>query len=190
MSHSIGGEKRKRAEGRGEVDAMVEGMAARDGGAASVLGSAMRIRKYAVYLVECGYNPDNMEAFPCVNGYGNSKAAVTTACALLPAVIGEEDEDPGLHQGIQGSALLLVGRSSTHPEEDEPAADFASWDENVDEPMVMHTDGHARSGPRFQERCRKVDCRRSIPPASQGVKSEAFHQEVAGGTAEWNPGYG
>ena len=87
---------------------MVQGMAAQDGGAASVLSNAMRMRKYAVHLVDCGYSPDNMEALRVSQRYGNSKAEVATACVLLPVVVGWKKMRT-LAYIIKGQALPLVG---------------------------------------------------------------------------------
>ena len=85
--------------------------AVQDGGAASVLGSRHRVRRYLHHLMSLGYDLDTVETFRCRKGfrYGNSETEVTDMCLLLPIVVGGRRRKV-LTYVVGGTAPLLFGR--------------------------------------------------------------------------------
>eukprot|EP00439_Symbiodinium_sp_Y106_P070101 s3238_g12.t1 len=82
-----------------------------DGGAASVLGSMLHVRRYLRSLLELGYNLDEIGVFQCKKRfrYGNSETEATRLCLLLPAVPGGRKMKI-LAYVVKGSCPLLFGR--------------------------------------------------------------------------------
>ena len=87
------------------------GTAVQDGGASSVLGSRKAVRKYLLYLLECGYDLTRMRSYLCRKGFrfGNSATERTHMCVLLPMVVAGRKVEV-LTYVIQGGAPLLFGR--------------------------------------------------------------------------------
>ena len=85
--------------------------AVQDGGAASVLGSAKQIRKYLRYLLERGFDLNQIKVFNCIKtfSYGNSQKETTNRCLYLPTFFGGKRIDV-LTYVIKGEAPLLFGR--------------------------------------------------------------------------------
>ena len=85
--------------------------AVQDGGAATVLGSACQIRKYLWFLLEQGFNINDIPMLCCAKGfkYGNSMKETTNKCIVLPVFL-SNSRIGVLTYVIQGTAPILVGR--------------------------------------------------------------------------------
>ena len=86
-------------------------VAVQDGGAASVLGSRLYIKRYLRHLLEHGYDLNEVEIHPCRKSfrYGNSATEETNLCVMLPTVIGGRKRKI-LTYVIAGSCPILFGR--------------------------------------------------------------------------------
>ena len=93
-------------------DLQGDDLAVQDGGAASVLGSYVYIKKYLTHLVNMGVNIGvEVEVFECNKGfrYGNSQKEVTDRCVLVPTYIGGAKRKVLIYV-IGGDTRILVGR--------------------------------------------------------------------------------
>lgn len=87
-------------------------LAIQDGGAASVLGSYVYIKKYLTHLTNMGVNIGvEVEVYECNKGfrYGNSQKEVTNRCVLVPTYIGGTKRKVLIYV-IGGDTRILVGR--------------------------------------------------------------------------------
>ena len=87
-------------------------LAIQDGGAASVLGSYVYIKKYLTHLTNMGVNIGvEVEVYECNKGfrYGNSQKEVTNRCVLVPTYIGGAKRKVLIYV-IGGDTRILVGR--------------------------------------------------------------------------------
>ena len=85
--------------------------AVQDGGAASVLGSLLHVKRYLRHLLENGFPLDTLEVYACKKSfrYGNSATEATGLCVLLPVVMGGKKRQV-LTYIIGGSCPILFGR--------------------------------------------------------------------------------
>ena len=85
--------------------------AVQDGGAASVLGSAIAVRSYLRYLLERGVDITAIPCFTCTKNFrfGNSATGGSAQCLLLPMVL-EGRKLQIMTYVIEGNAPLLFGR--------------------------------------------------------------------------------
>ena len=94
-----------------EDDNVTCNRAVQDGGAASVLGSIVYVKRYLRYLLENGFDLNTLEVYRCKKAfrYGNSATESTGVCVLLPVVMGGRKLKV-LTYVIGGSCPLLFGR--------------------------------------------------------------------------------
>ena len=85
--------------------------AVQDGGAASVLGSLLYVKRYLRHLLENGFPLDTLEVYACNKSfrYGNSATEATGLCVMLPVVMGGKKRQV-LCYIIGGSCPILFGR--------------------------------------------------------------------------------
>ena len=86
-------------------------VAVQDGGAASFLGSYVKIREYLFYLMDKGYPVKNIEVYRCKKGfkYGNSEKELATTCLSLPIFGGHRRGDVICYE-LRGTCPILIGR--------------------------------------------------------------------------------